>query len=42
MIKTINEKLEKMTQDVLGGQTDNLELLQAIDDVRGMLIDIFT
>lgn len=41
MIKTINEKLEKMTQEVLSGQTDNLELMQAIDDVRGMLIDIF-
>ncbi|MDR0310678.1 MAG: YaaR family protein [Acidobacteriota bacterium] len=41
MIKTINEKLEKMTQDVLRGQVDNLELMQAIDDVRGMLIDIF-
>ena len=41
MIKTINEKLEKMTQEVLEGQVDNLELMQAIDDVRGMLIDIF-
>ncbi|MDR1736396.1 MAG: YaaR family protein [Oscillospiraceae bacterium] len=40
-IKKINEDLEKMTEDVLKGQTDNLQLLNAIDEVRGMLLDIF-
>lgn len=41
MIKKINDKLEKMTQDVLGGQAGSLELLDAIDEVRGLLVDIF-
>jgi uncharacterized protein YaaR (DUF327 family) len=30
-----------MIQDMLSEQVDQLQLLAAIDDVRGMLIDMF-
>ena len=41
MIKKINEKLEKMTQEILSGQIENLHLMDAIDEVKGLLVDIF-
>lgn len=41
MIKKINTNLDDMTQELLKEQTDNLELLDRVDDIRGLLVDMF-
>jgi len=41
MIKTINDKLDGMTQKLLEEEKDNLQLLDDIDDIRGLLIDMY-
>ena len=41
MIRTINEKLEELTREILSEQQDNLRILQMVDDIRGLLIDLF-
>ncbi len=41
IIRCVNEKLEKMTQDILSQQVDQLQLMADIDDIHGMLVDLF-
>lgn len=41
LIKKINKKLEELTQELLDGQRDNIAILQTIDEIRGMLLDLF-
>lgn len=36
----INEKLEKMAKDILSGNQDALRIISAIDDIRGLIVDI--
>ncbi len=40
IVKRINEKLEKMTQDVLTGQAEQIQLIADINDINGMLVDL--
>ncbi len=42
IIKSIDEELELLTQDVLNGEKDNISLLQRLDDIRGLILDLFT
>lgn len=42
IIKSINDELELLTQDVLSGEKDNISLLQRLDDIRGLILDLFT
>jgi uncharacterized protein YaaR (DUF327 family) len=37
----INEKLEEMAKDILGGHRDALQIISHIDDIRGLIVDIF-
>ena len=39
-IKTIDEKLDELAKDVLKEQSDNISLLNKIDDIRGLLLDM--
>lgn len=41
VIRKVNQKLEELTQEILNEQTDNLRLLDMVDDIRGMLVDLF-
>lgn len=41
IIKNINEELDQLTQDVLNGESDNITLLQRIEDIRGLILDLF-
>lgn len=41
MIRTINEKLDKMTQKLLQDEQKNLNLLDDVDDIRGLLVDMY-
>ena len=40
IIKKINQKLEELTQELLKAESDNLAIMAAIDEIRGMLIDL--
>lgn len=40
MIKNINKKLDEMTKEMLAEQTDNLRLVEMVDDIRGLLVDL--
>ncbi len=41
LIKRINQKLEELTQQMLSGEADNLTVMAAIDELRGMLVDLY-
>ncbi len=41
MIKTVNEKLDQITQKVLSEEKDNISLLDEVDDIRGLLVDMY-
>lgn len=40
IIKRVNEKLEKLTQDILSGQAETLKLMAEMDEINGMLLDM--
>lgn len=41
IIKNINTELDRLTQDVLDGEKGNISLLQRLDDIRGLILDLF-
>lgn len=40
-IKKVNNTLDEMAQEILKQQTDNINLLQMVDDIRGLIVDMF-
>jgi uncharacterized protein YaaR (DUF327 family) len=40
LIKKVNARLDEMAQQILSEQSDNLRLLEMVDDIRGLLVDI--
>jgi uncharacterized protein YaaR (DUF327 family) len=40
-IKKINEEIEELTRQVLSSEKDNIQILQKLDDIRGLIMDIF-
>lgn len=41
VIRKVNDKLDELTKEILVNQTDNLKLLGMVDDIRGLLVDLF-
>lgn len=41
IIKNINAELDLLMQDVMNGEKDNISLLKRLDDIRGLIMDIF-
>lgn len=42
LVKRINKELEELTQDMVGGQRDRFKILEKADNIRGLLIDLYT
>ncbi len=42
LVETIDEKLEGLTRGLLIEQDDNLELLGRLDEIRGLLLDLYS
>lgn len=42
VIETVNKELEKLTEMLLSEQQDKISILAKVDDIRGMLVDIFS
>lgn len=40
-IQKINEKLEELAGDIITGNKDAINILSKVDDIRGLIIDIF-
>lgn len=41
LVKTVNQKLVDLTNDVLNKNKDSLDLLGHLDEIRGMLINLY-
>ncbi|QSZ27420.1 YaaR family protein [Aceticella autotrophica] len=41
LIEKINARLEEMTKEFIQDNSKNIDLLKMIDDIRGMLIDMY-
>jgi uncharacterized protein len=41
LIKKVNSRLDDMAQEILSEQSDNITLLEMVDEIRGLLVDIF-
>lgn len=41
IIKNINDELDQLTQDVLNGESVNISLLRRLEDIRGLILDLF-
>ena len=41
LIKRINKKIEELTAHMLSGQENNLSLMNAVGELRGMLLDLY-
>jgi uncharacterized protein YaaR (DUF327 family) len=39
-VKTINEKLEELTSQVLKSERDHIAILGRIEDIRGLVLDL--
>lgn len=42
LVESIDQKLEELTRSFLDEQMDSLELVQRLDEIRGMLLDLYT
>ena len=42
IIKEVDKSLDELAEELLKEEKDNLEILQRVDDIRGMLLDIIT
>ncbi len=40
LIKKVNARLDEMAQQILTEQSENIRLLEMVDDIRGLLVDI--
>lgn len=41
IVKKVNGKLDELTQEVLKTEKDNIKILKKVEDIRGMLIDLY-
>ncbi|SKC63871.1 YaaR family protein [Maledivibacter halophilus] len=41
MVKLVDEELENLTKDFLKNEKDKLKILNRLDEIKGMLLDIF-
>lgn len=41
LIKKVNEKLDKLTNTFLNDERDNIDIVASVNDIRGLLVDMF-
>ncbi|HWI55378.1 MAG TPA: YaaR family protein [Desulfobacteria bacterium] len=42
MIETVNQELENLTEMLITGQQDKISILDKLDEIRGLLVDIYS
>ncbi len=40
-IRAVNKKLDELTAEVLKDESENIKIVNLVDDIRGMLVDLF-
>ena len=40
LIKKVNNEVDLLTQEVMNGEKDNIEILRRVDDIRGLILDM--
>lgn len=40
-VKKVNQNLEELTQEILKKEKDHLKILSRVEDIRGLILDIF-
>lgn len=40
-VKTVDDKLEELTNEILGDQKDNIKIAATIDEIQGMVVDMY-
>ncbi|RKD28828.1 YaaR family protein [Thermohalobacter berrensis] len=41
IIKKVDDELEELTEEVLKKEKDNIKVLKKLDDIRGLILDIY-
>ncbi len=41
IIERVDEELEGLTKDVLSKEKDNIKILKRLDDIRGLILDVY-
>ena len=41
LVKKVNDRLEELTEEIINSQKDQLFVLSCVDDIRGLLLDLF-
>lgn len=41
IIKKVDQELEALTKDVLSQEKDNIKILKRLDDIRGLILDMY-
>lgn len=41
IIQNINSELDLLAQEVINGEKENINLLQRLEDIRGLILDLF-
>ncbi|NLT57740.1 MAG: YaaR family protein [Clostridiales bacterium] len=42
VVRTVDKKLDEMAASLLRGQADNLSLVEQVDEIRGLIVDLFS
>lgn len=40
-VNTVNQRLDELAKEVLQSEADNIKILAMVDDIRGLLMDLF-
>ena len=40
-VETINKKLDELTRDIMNEQKENIDMASTIDNIQGLLVDIY-
>ena len=40
-VETIDKKLQELTEKVLGNEKDNISILTTIDEIQGLILDVY-
>ena len=40
-VETIDKKLQELTDKIIGNEKDNISILNTLDEIQGLMIDVY-
>ena len=40
-METIDKKLQELTDKIIGNEKDNISILNTLDEIQGLMIDVY-